>query len=235
MKTLEEQGYRMTIMSAMATILSNSDWKSLLLGGHDPEIAATYSKFDQDHALDKAHHVHEALRTMCSAQLEKKVVTWGECCELAALANFNKYTGRTVMVWYSKLHKTKNQMKFRRSLRGRESNAAKSPFLEDESLTLKFKAWARDDLEHLTVSKVTEWVNLELLQDWTASQLYTNKIKYPISQNIAARWMRESGFCYCGHKKSYYVDRHEDTDVVESRNAYVVNCTVSSRRMDGSH
>jgi hypothetical protein len=235
MKTLEEQGYRMTIMSAMATILSNSDWKSLLLGGHDPEIAATYSKFDQDHALDKAHHVHEALRTMCSAQLEKKVVTWGECCELAALANFNKYTGRTVMVWYSKLHKTKNQMKFRRSLRGRESNAAKSPFLEDESLTLKFKAWARDDLEHLTVSKVTEWVNLELLQDWTASQLYTNKIKYPISQNIAARWMRESAFCYCGHKKSYYVDRHEDTDVVESRNAYVVNCTVSSRRMDGSH
>ncbi len=37
--------------------------------------------------------------------------------------------------------------------------------------------------------------------------------------------MREAGFCYCSHKKSYYVDRHEDTDVVESRNEYVaVSC-----------
>jgi hypothetical protein len=47
-----------------------------------------------------------------------------------------------------------------RRLRGRESSAAKSPFLEDKSLMLKFKAWARDDLEHLTVSKVTEWINV---------------------------------------------------------------------------
>jgi hypothetical protein len=70
MKTLKEQGCRMTLMIAIATILSNGDWKSLLLGGHDPEIAATFSKFDQDHALDKARHVHEALRTMCSASCD---------------------------------------------------------------------------------------------------------------------------------------------------------------------
>jgi hypothetical protein len=223
-RTLEEQGCRMTLMSALATMLSKSDWNSLLLGGDDQEIAATHSKFDQDHALEKARHVHEALRTMCSAHLEKRAVTWRECCESAALANFNKHTGRTVMVWCAELHKAKNQLKFRRSLRGRESNAAKSPFLEDKSLTLKFKAWARDDLEHLTVSKVTDWVNMELLHDWTASQLHASKTRHPTSQNIAACWMRESGFCCCGHKKSCYVDRHEDTDVVESRNACVVNC-----------
>jgi hypothetical protein len=101
---------------------------------------------------------------------------------------------------------------------------AKSPFLEDESLTLKFKAWARDDLEHLTVSKVAEWINMELLQDWTASQLHTSKMKHPVSQNIAARWMREAGFCCWGHNESHCVDCHEHLDVVESRNACVVNC-----------
>jgi hypothetical protein len=36
--------------------------------------------------------------------------------------------------------------------------------------------------------------------------------------------MREAGFCCCGHKTSHCVDRHEDTDVVESRNACNVNC-----------
>jgi hypothetical protein len=128
------------------------------------------------------------------------------------------------MEWYMEFHLTENNFKFRRSERGRESAAAKSPFLEDESLTIKFKAWARGDLEHLTVSKVTEWVNTDLLKDWTANQFLTNRINYPVSQNVAARWMREAGFCYCGHKKSYYVDRHEDTDVVESRNEYIVTC-----------
>jgi hypothetical protein len=109
MKTLTEQEHRMTLMIAVATILSNSDWKSLLLGGHDPD-------FDQDHALNKARHIHKVLRTMRSAHLQKTVVTWGECCESAALANFNKHARHTAMAWCTELHKTKNQIKFRRSL-----------------------------------------------------------------------------------------------------------------------
>jgi hypothetical protein len=83
--------------------------------------------------------------------LQKTVVTWGEWCESAALACFNRCAERTAMVWHSELHKTKNQIKVRRSLRGRESSAANSPFLEDKRLMLKFKAWARDDLKHVTV------------------------------------------------------------------------------------
>jgi hypothetical protein len=50
--------------------------------------------------------------------------------------------------------------------------------------------------------------------------LHTSKIKYPISQNIAARWMRESGFCYCGHKKSYYVLTYEYiVDITKAQDA----------------
>jgi hypothetical protein len=59
---------------------------------------------------------------------------------------------------------------------------------------------------------------------WTGSQLHTSKMKHPVSQNIAACWMREAGFCCCGHKKLQCVDRLlEDTDVNESPNAHVAN------------
>jgi hypothetical protein len=33
--------------------------------------------------------------------------------------------------------------------------------------------------------------------------------------------MREAGFSYEAHKKSYYVDRHEDDDVVGDRHEYI--------------
>jgi hypothetical protein len=33
--------------------------------------------------------------------------------------------------------------------------------------------------------------------------------------------MREAGFSYEAHKKSYYIDRHEDDDVVANRHVYI--------------
>ena len=35
--------------------------------------------------------------------------------------------------------------------------------------------------------------------------------------------MREAGFKYEVHKKSYYVDRHEDENVVSNRKTYIVD------------
>ena len=40
---------------------------------------------------------------------------------------------------------------------------------------------------------------------------------------IVSRWMKEAGFRYAKHKKCYYVDRHEDKDVIEDRVTYVKN------------
>jgi hypothetical protein len=36
--------------------------------------------------------------------------------------------------------------------------------------------------------------------------------------------MRDAGFKYAAHKKCYYVDRHEDSDVVDDRNQYIPAC-----------
>jgi len=88
---------------------------------------------------------------------------------------------------------------------------------------MQFKSWARQDLEHLNIHKSREFINLKLLSDWTVQQLETNKISYPVSEFIVSRWMREAGFRYAVHKKSYYVDRHEDEDVVSDRKTYLVN------------
>ena len=108
-----------------------------------------------------------------------------------------------------------------RSSRGSVSRSAKSPFSVDESLMVQFKPWARSDLETLTVNKAQAWINKVLLKDWSAEDLDNSKILYPVSRNIAARWMLEAGFKYERHKKSYYVDRHEDTNVLADWNKYI--------------
>ena len=80
---------------------------------------------------------------------------------------------------------------------------------------MQFKTWARQDLEHLSIKKSHEFVNNTLLASWTAQQLQINKISFPVSEHIVGRWMKETGFKYEQHKKSYYVDRHEDPDVIQ--------------------
>jgi hypothetical protein len=42
--------------------------------------------------------------------------------------------------------------------------------------------------------------------------------------------MRDAGFKYAAHKKCYYVDRHEDSDVVADRNEYIPACFKSELR-----
>ena len=86
---------------------------------------------------------------------------------------------------------------------------------------MQFKSWARQDLEHLSIQKSQEFINLKLLSGWTVQQLETNKISYPVSEFIVSRWMREAGFKYEVHKKSYYIDRHEDEDAVSNRKTYI--------------
>jgi hypothetical protein len=73
----------------------------------------------------------------------------------------------------------------------------------------------------LTVNKAQAWVNKTLLTDWSAHDLENSKILFPVSRNIAARWIIEAGFKYEQHKKSYYVDWHEDTDVLANGNKYI--------------
>jgi hypothetical protein len=143
---------------------------------------------------------------------ENKSITWLRCCELSAELNFNQYTGRTIMKWYLQLHKRRDNkkvsvLKWMRSSSGRLSRSAKSPFSEDESLMVQFKSWARSDLETLTVNKAQAWVNKILLKDWSAEDLDNSKILYPVSHNIAARWMLEAEF-------TSLLEKHEITSLL---------------------
>jgi hypothetical protein len=223
-----DQAYRKELMRYLGKSLVTRDGLSLLVGAEDVEIAATYTDSDRLFVLDKARHLHDALRMMITYVEERVSITWLRCCELSAESHFNQYTGRTIMKWYLQLHERRETrkgvglgLKWMRSSRGRTSRSAKSPFSEDESLMVQFKSWARSDLETLTVNKAQAWINKTLLKDWSAEDLDNSKILFPVSRNIAARWMLEAGFKYERHKKSYYVDRHEDTDVLADRNKYI--------------
>jgi hypothetical protein len=71
---------------------------------------------------------------------------------------------------------------FKRSEQGRELWAAKSPFSQDQTLMLQFKSWACANVEHLTVQKCTEWVNEQLLKDWTLQLRAINIKALPVTE-----------------------------------------------------
>ena len=148
-------------------------------------------------------------------------ITWFEACENACALNYKQIMQRhTVVHWYLQLHQAKD-MKFKRSTKGKASTISKSPFTENEELTIRFKMWARSDIENLSVQKSHEFINTKLLNNWTTEQLANNLISFPVSLHVCSRWMKEAGFRYQRYKKTYYVDRHEDPDVVADRNSYV--------------
>ena len=221
-RTIREQTYRQSILKYLSFHIKENSCDKLLLGSEDPEIMASFSLFDKYHARTKAVHIADALQVLIKHTEDNKSVTWIKCCEVAIQNNYNQIKrARTIADWYLELHST-TLLRFRRSERGRAAYFMKSPFAEDESLTSQFKSWARNDLEHLSVKKAWEFINLKLLHNWTVQQLETNRISYPVSEYVISRWMKEVGFKYELHKKSYYVDRHEDEDVVSDRKAYLV-------------
>jgi hypothetical protein len=219
--TFANQNYRLSLLRHLTKHLVNEDSDSLLLGADDPEIATTYSAYDRRRVQLKARHVADAIRIMYENTETQTPITWLACCEQACANNYHQIKrGRTVADWYLELHHT-SKLKFRRCERGRESFQAKSPFSESQDLTVQLKSWARADIEHLTIQKAAKFVNEELLKDWTAAAFSSHRIQYPVSEHIVSRWMREAGFSYEAHKKSYYVDRHEDDDVVADRHIYI--------------
>ena len=220
-KTIKNQAYRARIVRYLSSFIIKDECHMLLLGSDDNEVLKTFSAKDRIHVAIQAIHICDALQYMISCTNEEKEITWMECCEFAKNKSYGKVkSARTIMNWYLQLHLTPI-MKFRRSETGRAQFIAKSPFAEDESLLVQYKSWARTDIEHLTVRKTTDFINDILLVDWTVQQLKNNRIAYPVSEYVAARWMKEAGLKYEKHTKSYYVDRHEDKDVIADRKTYL--------------
>ena len=218
--TFADQNYRLSLLRYLTKHLVNEDAESLLLGADDPEITSTYSDYDRRRVQLKARHVADAIRIMYEKTETQTPITWLACCEQACANSYHQIKrGRTVADWYLELHQT-TKLRFRRSERGRQSFQAKSPFSDSEDLSVQLKSWARADIEHLTIQKAARFVNEELLSDWTADQFRSHRIQYPVSEHIVSRWMREAGFSYEAHKKSYYVDRHEDDDVVAGQHVH---------------
>ena len=220
-ETIANQSYRQSLIRYLSKHLCNDTCEYLLLGSDDSEILASFTPFDRKHVTMKARHVTDALRELVAASISNTPITWLECCEKAIEINFKTIKqASTVADWYLELHKSK-ESQFCRSKRGKDSHVALSPYAEDELLTVQLKSWARKDIEHMTVKKTQEFINTKLLKDWTAEQFSTYKISFPVSESVTARWIKEAGFKYEQHTKSYYVDRHEDEDVVSDRNTYV--------------
>jgi hypothetical protein len=106
-----DQSYRKALMLYLGISLARRDGLSLLLGAEDPEIAATYTDSDKLFVLDKARHLHDALRIMSTNMEENKSIKWLRCCELPAELHFHQYKARTIMKWYLQLHERRENKK----------------------------------------------------------------------------------------------------------------------------
>jgi hypothetical protein len=218
---MKDQNYRLTLKNKLATHLrADQPWRQLLLGAEDDESAHAYSEYDKRHVVVKARHVFRAVNAMYNFVETGIHMTWKECCEMAVKDELSKYCARTVMAWYRELTQSLS-LKFRRNQRGRASDAARSPFAEDEMMMMQLKAWGRANLEKLSVDSAREWINETMLSKFTPKEFTNLNISYPVTPHIASRWLREAGFRYEAHRKSYYVDRHEAPDVVHTRKKYV--------------
>ena len=198
-ETIKNQAYRCGLIKHFSKFINTNTCKLLLLGSEDPEICKTYSPFDKRHATLKDQHITDALIILHRDTVNKTAINWIQCCELAVEIFYNTIK-RTLIVadWYYELHQT-DKLQFRRSQRGQESFAARSPFSEDESLLVQSKSWARQDIEHLNVQKEKDFISTKLLSTWSVEQLRINKIAYPVSDYICTRWMKEAGFKYERH------------------------------------
>lgn len=187
-KTNLDQTYRKNVISTLQKKLAEDEpWRKLIIGADDDEVAASTSDFDRDHVVRKARHIIDALRVLILRTEQGRPVTWKDACVLACEENYHRVGFRTVMMWYLDLHTTTTgDLCFTKSTRGSSSAAATSPFQEDESLLVQFKAWARSDLEHLTIKKATEWTNEKLLAGWTMEQLKAMNISVPVKANVVA-------------------------------------------------
>ena len=170
-------------------------WLELILGADDPEVAASVSDLDWRQATVKSRHVIDALEEMRLSIESNLPITWKDACVKSGQRNYCGVGHWTIMAWYRDMHTTTTgDLRFTKSARGASSSEACSPFSKDKSLLIQFKAWARSDLEKLTVKKATRWVNEKLLAEWTATNLKNSNIVYPVKENVVARWMREAGF-----------------------------------------
>jgi hypothetical protein len=221
---MQDQNYRLTLKNQLAKRLrADQPWSQLLLGADDDETAQSYSEYEKRHVVVKARHIFRAVKAMYEFVEAGIPMSWKECCEMAIKDELSKYSALTVMTWYRELTQSQS-LKFRRNLRGRASDAARSPFNEDEGMMMQLKGWGRANLEKLSVDSAREWINETMLSKFTAEQFTNLNISYPVSPHIASRWLREAGFRYEAHRKSYYVDRHEAPNVVHTRKKYVGRC-----------
>jgi hypothetical protein len=103
--------------------------------------------------------------------------------------------------------------------------------MNEEDLLFEFQTWLKTT-KRITVQKASKYLSYTLLaKEDLKSVLETYKLKLPIVDSTAHTWMLRAGAVYKSVEKTYYTDRHNAPDVVESRNTYISNLNHLSLRM----
>jgi hypothetical protein len=155
-RVLQNQVKREEIIKSLNVKIRSNAWRKLLVGCEDDEIAVTTTEHDRSWVIVQATHVCRALEIQCHAVTSDQSMIWRDCCNQAATEG-KRVEASTIMEWFRLFNRGTMEdysaERFPISQRGKSATFRLiSPFdpeYGDERLTMKFKAWAREDLEKL--------------------------------------------------------------------------------------
>jgi hypothetical protein len=198
---LGAQAERDRIISSLNKKIKSNDWMSLVVGGTDPEVITSMTESDRRSVLEQATSVCRGMENQSMAVANSISKTWRDCCEQTA-SEQKQFKWTTLAEWFRLFnHGTpinEDLKRFPVSMRGEVLDAKlMSPFhaeFGDEGLTMKFKSWAKVNLEGLTILRATKYINQELCSDIQCDHAVNMGIEFPVSPATVSRWMKACGF-----------------------------------------
>jgi len=231
LKILRDQAERTRLIDSLRQKIAAKNWQELLEGGINSEVQWSASSHDRERVLEQAKAICRALEIAYHLAVQNVPFEWVKDCCCPASQQLGIATGQMVARWNREFHQGNDSNgvvvveRFPWSLRGRiKTTGVRSPLDPeqggDEELALRFKAWAKENLEELSVEVAFAWLEDEL-HTWTAGHCDALNIELPLKPHVVSSWMRDAGFVYSQYKKCYAVNTHERPDVIEARRHYV--------------
>ena len=213
----------------------HDQWR-LVCQGHDPDNIC--SDFDKVALRQKSLCLLQAYQIALTKMPE---TTWLACCKeattiLNALGIDIANSGKTVAT-YNRVFRT-NEVFLHPNLAARTGKNPLPPLLDAYPIAKEMmQMYTKTNLLGLTVDMVFEHVQKHILPRvyaiWLSEQpsshdkddhSYTSFLKahrlFKFTPQTALNWMKRLGMRYDTNKKTYYVDGHERTDVIQSRKEF---------------
>ena len=95
----EERFYQELINELTYSIRDNA-WKKLVIGGEDEKKSFTHYNHNITHFMDQSRYFCNIMIYLHNETKKVRSMNWINCYKHTIYINYNKFSGRTVAIWY---------------------------------------------------------------------------------------------------------------------------------------